>query len=111
MKKCKSILLLSLSLVLLSFTLVGCGDNANNNDGSTGTTTQTENNTDSNANNNTSNKNDNNGDGIINITKGELTANGISLGKYCSYLIPASQSGISAISECVVFVKGGYTIK
>ena len=52
-----------------------------------------------------------NGDGIINITKGELTANGISLGKYCSYLIPASQSGISAISECVVFVKGGYTIK
>lgn len=52
-----------------------------------------------------------NGDGIINVTKGELTANGISLGKYCSYLIPASQSGINAISECVVFVKGGYTIK
>lgn len=51
------------------------------------------------------------GDGIVNVTKGELTANGISLGKYCSYIIPVSQSGINAVSECVVFVKGSYTIK
>ncbi len=47
--------------------------------------------------------------GIVNVTVGEMAANGTTLGKYCVYLTPDSESGIKAESDIVIFVKGAYS--
>ena len=47
--------------------------------------------------------------GIVNITVGEMAVNGTTLGKYCVYLTPDSESGIKAESDLVIFVKGAYS--
>lgn len=46
---------------------------------------------------------------LVNITMGESVDDGMSLGKYCVYLCPDAQSGLTAQSDVVVFVKGRYT--
>ena len=46
---------------------------------------------------------------LVNVTMGEAVSDGLSLGKYCIYLCPDSESGITATSNVVVFVKGSYT--
>lgn len=46
---------------------------------------------------------------LVNVTMGEVYGNGMTLGKYCVYLCPDSNSGITATSEVVVFVKGQYS--
>ncbi len=48
-------------------------------------------------------------DGVVNVTVGEMVKNGITLGKYCVYVTPDSDSGIKAISDVIVFVKGKYS--
>lgn len=48
-------------------------------------------------------------DGVVNITVGELVNDGITLGKYCVYLSPDSESGMKATSGVTVFVKGKYS--
>lgn len=48
-------------------------------------------------------------DGIVNVTVGEMVADGITLGKYCVYISPDSDSGIKAASDVTVFVKGKYS--
>ena len=47
--------------------------------------------------------------GLVNVSVGEISADGMTLGKYYSYLCPDSETGIKAISDTVVFVKGGYS--
>lgn len=49
------------------------------------------------------------GEKIVNVTKGEVYEDGMTLGKYCVYMCPDSNSGITAISDVVVYVKGKYT--
>lgn len=49
------------------------------------------------------------GEKIVNISKGEAYEDGMTLGKYCVYMCPDSSSGITAISDVVLFVKGKYT--
>ena len=49
------------------------------------------------------------GSELVNITMGESVDDGMSLGKYCVYLCPDAQSGLTAQSDVVVFVKGRYT--
>lgn len=46
---------------------------------------------------------------LVNLTMGEVVDDGMSLGKYCVYLCPDADSGITAMSDVVVFVKGKYT--
>lgn len=46
---------------------------------------------------------------LVNVTIGEAVNDGMSLGKYCEYLCPDADSGITAMSDVVVFVKGGYS--
>ena len=46
---------------------------------------------------------------LVNITMGESVKDGMTLGKYCVYLCPDSDSGITAQSDVVVFIKGKYT--
>ncbi len=46
---------------------------------------------------------------LVNITMGESVNDGMTLGKYCVYLCPDSDSGITAQSDVVVFIKGRYT--
>ncbi len=46
---------------------------------------------------------------IVNMTIGEAVSDGMSLGKYCIYLCPDKESGITAMSDVIVFVKGSYT--
>lgn len=49
--------------------------------------------------------------GIINLTSGELFKKGNTAVKYSSYLSPASQSGVKATSQIILYVKGKYSIK
>lgn len=46
---------------------------------------------------------------LVNVTIGEAVGDGMSLGKYCIYLCPDVQAGLTALSDVVVFVKGKYT--
>lgn len=46
---------------------------------------------------------------LVNVTMGEAVNDGMSLGKYCVYLCPDADSGITAMSDIVIFVKGGYS--
>ena len=46
---------------------------------------------------------------IVNLTMGEVVGDGMSLGKYCIYLCPDADAGITATSDVVVFVKGKYS--
>lgn len=46
---------------------------------------------------------------LINLTVGEAVDDGLTLGKYCVYLCPDADSGITATSDVVVYVKGGYS--
>ncbi len=48
-------------------------------------------------------------DGIINVTVGEMVENGITLGKYCVYVCPDSESGLKATSDLTIFIKGKYS--
>ena len=48
---------------------------------------------------------------LVNITIGESVKDGMTLGKYCVYLCPDSDSGVTAQSDVVIFVKGRYTAK
>ena len=50
------------------------------------------------------------GTGLINVTAGELTATGISLAKYNTYLFPDAATGVTAGSTMVVFVTGTYQV-
>ena len=47
---------------------------------------------------------------LVNITMGEAVDDGLSLGKYCVYLCPDSEAGVTAMSELVIFVKGSYSV-
>lgn len=47
--------------------------------------------------------------GIVNVTVGEMSANSTTLGKYCIYVTPDSDSGVKAESDLVLFVKGSYS--
>ena len=49
------------------------------------------------------------GEKIVNVTMGEAYGDGMTLGKYCVYMCPDSSSGITAISDVVLYVKGKYT--
>jgi len=51
-----------------------------------------------------------NGAGLVNVTAGELTATGISLAKYNTYLFPDAATSVTAGSTMVVFVTGTYQI-
>ena len=51
------------------------------------------------------------GDQLVNMTIGEACSDGITLGKYCVYMCPDKSSGVVAMSDVVVFVKGNYTAK
>ncbi len=51
-----------------------------------------------------------NGAGLVNVTAGEMTATGISLGKYSTYLFPDAATSITAGSDMVVFVTGTYQV-
>lgn len=46
---------------------------------------------------------------LVNITMGESVKDGMTLGKYCVYLCPDNDAGMTAQSDVVVFVKGRYT--
>lgn len=46
---------------------------------------------------------------LVNVTMGEAYDNGITLGKYCVYMCPDANSGVTATSEVVVFVRGQFT--
>lgn len=50
------------------------------------------------------------GAGLVNVTAGELTATGISLAKYNTYLFPDAATSVTAGSTMVVFVTGTYQI-
>lgn len=51
-----------------------------------------------------------NGAGLINVTAGELTGNGMSMAKYNTYLVPDNTTTITASSTMVVFVTGTYNV-
>lgn len=51
------------------------------------------------------------GEQLVNLTMGEAYGDGMTLGKYCVYMCPDKSSGVVAISDAVVFVKGNYTAK
>ena len=51
------------------------------------------------------------GEQLVNLTIGEAYDNGMTLGKFCVYMCPDKSSGIVAMSDVVVFVKGNYTAK
>lgn len=51
-----------------------------------------------------------NGAGLINVTAGELSAAGINLAKYNTYLFPDAATSVTAGSTMVVFVTGTYQI-
>lgn len=48
---------------------------------------------------------------LVNISVGEAVADGLTLGKYCVYLCPDNDAGITATSDMVLFVKGEYSKK
>lgn len=50
------------------------------------------------------------GSGLINVTAGELTASGLSLAKYNTYLFPDAATTVTASSTMVVFITGTYNI-
>lgn len=51
-----------------------------------------------------------NGSGLINVTTGELTENGLSLAKYNTYLFPDAATTVTATSTMVVFLTGTYNV-
>ena len=51
------------------------------------------------------------GEQLVNVTIGEAYEDGMTLGKFCVYLCPDKSSGIVAMSDVVVYVKGNYTSK
>lgn len=51
------------------------------------------------------------GDQLVNVTMGEAYDDGMTLGKFCVYMCPDKSSGIVAMSDVVVYVKGNYTSK
>lgn len=51
-----------------------------------------------------------NGSGLINVTAGEMTATGISLAKYNTYLFPDAATSVTAGSTMVIFVTGTYQV-
>ena len=48
---------------------------------------------------------------LVNVTMGEAYDDGMTLGKFCVYMCPDKSSGIVAMSDVVVYVKGNYTSK
>lgn len=50
------------------------------------------------------------GSGLINVTAGEMTAVGISLAKYNTYLFPDAATSVTAGSAMVIFVTGTYQV-
>ena len=51
------------------------------------------------------------GEQLVNVTIGEAYDDGMTLGKFCVYMCPDKSSGIVAMSDVVVYVKGDYTAK
>lgn len=51
------------------------------------------------------------GEQLVNVTIGEAYDNGMTLGKFCVYMCPDKSSGIVAMSDVVVYVKGSYIAK
>ena len=51
------------------------------------------------------------GQQLVNLTIGEAYGDGMTLGKYCVYMCPDKSSGVVAMSDVVVFVKGDYSSK
>lgn len=49
--------------------------------------------------------------GLINLTSGQLFKSGSSLTLYNIYFSPDSVSGISSSADCILYVKGSYTIE
>ena len=48
---------------------------------------------------------------LVNISFGESVSDGLTLGKYCVYLCPDSDAGLTATSDVVIFIKGQYSKK
>lgn len=51
------------------------------------------------------------GQKLVNLTIGEAYGDGMTLGKYCVYMCPDKSSGVVAMSDVVLYVKGDYTSK
>lgn len=51
------------------------------------------------------------GQQLVNLTIGEAYGDGMTLGKYCVYMCPDKSSGVVAMSDVVLYVKGNYTSK
>ena len=51
------------------------------------------------------------GQKLVNLTIGEAYGDGMTLGKYCVYMCPDKSSGVVAMSDVVLYVKGNYTSK
>lgn len=49
--------------------------------------------------------------GLINLTEGLLSKNGSIVAAYNFYFSPDSASGIISSADCILYVKGTYTIK
>ncbi len=49
------------------------------------------------------------GSDLVNVSLGEAVADGLTLGKYCVYVCPDSDAGLTAVSDVVLFVKGEYS--
>lgn len=51
------------------------------------------------------------GSGLLNVTNGEMTATGMSLAKYNTYLFPDATTTVTATSDMVLFVSGTYKVQ
>ena len=51
------------------------------------------------------------GQQLVNLTIAEAYGDGMTLGKYCVYMCPDKSSGVVAMSDVVLYVKGNYTSK
>lgn len=51
------------------------------------------------------------GDGLVDLTVGELTERDTSMFLYHSYIVAEEDSGCEALSACTLLVSGNYTVK
>lgn len=49
--------------------------------------------------------------GMLDLTSGGLVKSGGEANRYVNYLSPADASGVKAKVSCIIYVKGGYSIK
>ena len=49
--------------------------------------------------------------GVINLTQGKLVKKGSKSDQYQHYISTSAESGVTATSSCIIYVKGNYTLK